>query len=605
MLYTGHTKSLEESSVFSSSAERDELEEYFNSIMENEETGRMSTMHLADEVDENLQDIHISYEAENNKAISRIQCYSLNVLSRIRNEAYAPMKLEVITASFHSLKQRIVDTFGNDSQFELFYARMMDDDSRRSYSQTMENSECDLKIYLPLHDGGKEELTMSTVVDKTAAIGIESAEDAAFFPYAYSRLSRTVNATRLQNAKLLEDKLSEQNSHNFATSKDADSWGENYVNRTGVLSPVSNKHLQNSDRNKARTTRRNFFDGSEEKLLLWTPDEDRELLRTAKSCYQNYMICRDWLRWTTFSLCRLKRPRTDNECRIRFENIANDSKETLFSHESCTESHLLKKHSSLLLSIVHERWKKNSGAEESNAGVCTVIQPHPSYAKLVKSLMGDKVGSTLMPNLVPSPKVSDEDWKSGYKTTDFRIREPFVRRSSILSRMSHNGLGFASQGAFRHFRQRPQRSEIYGKNVKRPLNHNGPWPFDQRSQLLNAKSLTRTNIGATMSSSSFSMRPNILTKLMRKQSEPAKNWRTDVKLSFESGANYQSDSNLAVSRFSSNSGDIQGGVVHDKRSEMSSSHTSSVRDKRQASDWQTTTNTLKRSRKSSRMDETG
>ncbi|GJQ12676.1 hypothetical protein GpartN1_g4467.t1 [Galdieria partita] len=599
-------KNLEENSLVISCAKKDRLEEYFSSIIENEngEKKQMDSFFSLDEVDDAVENYDVLFEYENNRNISGIQCYSLNILDRMRSEACAPEKLSNLVKLTQSSKFLVVDPFREDLPLDCFYIRMMDEDSQSSYSRAIANSGTVFKIYLPLHDGGKEEMTMSTVVDKTAAIGIESAEDAAFFPHAYSRLSRTSEATSLQKATLLEPKFHEQNGQSSSISKGADSWERGHTHKIGTMSPVTNK--QNYERNKARASRRNFFDGSEEKFLSWTSDEDRELLRTVKSCYQNYLICRDWLKWTTFSLCRLKRPRTESECKARFEIFSNDnSKEPT---DSSAESYLLKRHLSLLVSAVQENWKQNNGGRGSTAEVCTLIEPHPSYAKLVKSVIGEGVTTMISPDVIPSPKVTNEEWKPGYKTTNIRAQQPFIRRSSMFSRVNYLGSGSAlsAQGTFHPFRQsqKPQRSEIYGKSLRRPSSHTAPWPFEQRTQLLNAKSLTQTKTESTMNSSNFSMRPTILTKLMRKQSEQPRNWKADVKLSFESGASYQSDTNRVHSMFSSTSSYTRGGRLQfNTRDDVPSSDSSPSRDRRQTNEWQTSANTLKRSRKSLRLDE--
>ncbi|GJD06282.1 Helicase SWR1 [Galdieria sulphuraria] len=606
---TESAKNFEENSFAATSGQRDRLEEYFSSIIESGEIERVNSIFSVDAVDDVLEDSDIVFEYENNRSISGIQCYSLNILDRIRTEIFAPEKLSTLINLFNSRKFLVVDPLREDSPTELFYTRMMDEDSRSSYSRAIENSGTCLKIYLPLHDGGKEEMTMSTVVDKTAAIGIESAEDAAFFPYAYSRLSRTSDATRLQKANTLEPKFLEQNGQSSYINKGADSWEGGSMNRTGTMSPVTNKQLRSHERNRARAPRRTFFDGSEDKFLLWTSDEDRELLRTVKSCYENYLICRYWLKWTTFSLCRLKRPRTEYECKARFESFSNDSRESSDSFQNAsTDSHLLKRHLSLLVSAVQKNWKQNHGGRVSSAEVCTLVEPHPSYAKLEKSMIEEGVATTILPEVIPSPKITNEEWKPGFKTTDVRSQQPFIRRSSMFSRVNYSGSGsiLSAQGTFRSFRQsqKPQKSEMYGKSLKRPLNNMGSWSGEQRSQLLNAKSLTLPKAGTTMSSSGFSMRPTILTKLMRKQSEQSRNWKTDVKLSFENGANFQSDTNPMHSRISSSSNYTRGDRVQvSTRDEVLSSDSSLSRDKTQANEWQTSTNSLKRSRKSLRLDE--
>lgn len=86
---------------------------------------------------------------------------------------------------------------------ELFYELDASDGGRLNYLKALTDADVDFKIYLPLRDGGPEEPKVSTVVCGTAAAGLECAEDAAFFPHAYNRMSRTQYATRRQKEKTL------------------------------------------------------------------------------------------------------------------------------------------------------------------------------------------------------------------------------------------------------------------------------------------------------------------------------------------------------------------------------------------------------------------
>lgn len=86
---------------------------------------------------------------------------------------------------------------------ELFYELDMTEEGRMNYLKALTDADVDIKLYLPLRDGGPEELKVSTVVCGTAAVGLECAEDAAFFPHAYNRMSRTPYMTRRQKEKSL------------------------------------------------------------------------------------------------------------------------------------------------------------------------------------------------------------------------------------------------------------------------------------------------------------------------------------------------------------------------------------------------------------------
>lgn len=89
----------------------------------------------------------------------------------------------------------------NDFEDELFYELDVSDEGRLNYLKALTDADVDIKLYLPLRDGGPEELKVSTVVCGTAAAGLECAEDAAFFPHAYNRMSRTPYATKRQREK--------------------------------------------------------------------------------------------------------------------------------------------------------------------------------------------------------------------------------------------------------------------------------------------------------------------------------------------------------------------------------------------------------------------
>ena len=83
----------------------------------------------------------------------------------------------------------------------LFYEKTTTPNSYPSSLKVLTDTDANIKMYLPLRDGGPEELNISTVVNGTAAAGLECAEDAAFFPHAYNRMSRTVHATKRQKEK--------------------------------------------------------------------------------------------------------------------------------------------------------------------------------------------------------------------------------------------------------------------------------------------------------------------------------------------------------------------------------------------------------------------
>ena len=83
----------------------------------------------------------------------------------------------------------------------MFYELDATDAGQVNYLKVLTDADADIRLYLPLRDGGPEELKISSVVSGTAAAGLECAEDAAFFPHAYNRMSRTPFATRRQREK--------------------------------------------------------------------------------------------------------------------------------------------------------------------------------------------------------------------------------------------------------------------------------------------------------------------------------------------------------------------------------------------------------------------
>jgi SNF2 family DNA or RNA helicase len=88
-----------------------------------------------------------------------------------------------------------------DDAEQLVYEMDVTEMGNMAYLKALTDTDADIKLYLPLRDGDPEELKKSTVVNGTAAAGLECAEDAAFFPHAYNRMSRTPYATRRQKEK--------------------------------------------------------------------------------------------------------------------------------------------------------------------------------------------------------------------------------------------------------------------------------------------------------------------------------------------------------------------------------------------------------------------
>lgn len=115
----------------------------------------------------------------------------------------------VVAAEFKSQKQTSLSepldnteqVSGDDRDEPVTYELDISEEGNDTRLKALTDTDADIKLYLPLRDGGPDELKASTVVSGTAAAGLESAEDAAFFPHAYARMSRTVYATKGQQEK--------------------------------------------------------------------------------------------------------------------------------------------------------------------------------------------------------------------------------------------------------------------------------------------------------------------------------------------------------------------------------------------------------------------
>eukprot|EP00178_Gracilaria_changii_P009415 TRINITY_DN275_c0_g1_i1.p1 TRINITY_DN275_c0_g1~~TRINITY_DN275_c0_g1_i1.p1 ORF type:complete len:2497 (+),score=320.07 TRINITY_DN275_c0_g1_i1:4775-12265(+) len=151
--------------------------------------------------------------------LSPIQRYALRVLERLDNANPFETVDYAVPPTASSQEKR--STFGSSSREQeqnvdsestveddtetLLYEIDVTDEGQISYLKALTDADADINLYLPLRDGGPEELKFSTVVHGTAAAGLECAEDAAFFPHAYNRMSRTMYATRRQKEKGLEN----------------------------------------------------------------------------------------------------------------------------------------------------------------------------------------------------------------------------------------------------------------------------------------------------------------------------------------------------------------------------------------------------------------
>lgn len=114
------------------------------------------------------------------------------------------------------------DVAGADDN--LFYELDITEEGRMNYLKALTDTDVNIKLYLPLRDGGPEELKISSVVCGTAAAGLECAEDAAFFPHAYNRMSRTQFATRRQKEKslaIIRKRMADKESRKYSSDTSA------------------------------------------------------------------------------------------------------------------------------------------------------------------------------------------------------------------------------------------------------------------------------------------------------------------------------------------------------------------------------------------------
>ncbi|CAN8063634.1 unnamed protein product [Agarophyton chilense] len=154
-------------------------------------------------------------------ALTPIQRYALRVLERVNySESFTQVEYSGIVPqllnqekespfesnpSIEAEKNSDSESTGEDDTETLLYEVDVTEEGQTSYLKALTDADADIDLYLPLRDGGPEELKFSTVVHGTAAAGLECAEDAAFFPHAYNRMSRTMYATRRQKEKGLEN----------------------------------------------------------------------------------------------------------------------------------------------------------------------------------------------------------------------------------------------------------------------------------------------------------------------------------------------------------------------------------------------------------------
>lgn len=130
--------------------------------------------------------------------------FSLNEMLKRRMNEEEAREQELLDANTKGKEQvrneELTSPNGTDfDHYELDYSEQ----GVASYLKALAGADVHIRIYIGLRDGGPEELVLSTVVNGTSASGLECAEDAAFFPHAYNRMTRTAHATRRQQEKYL------------------------------------------------------------------------------------------------------------------------------------------------------------------------------------------------------------------------------------------------------------------------------------------------------------------------------------------------------------------------------------------------------------------
>jgi len=209
LLMAAEDRQLQARAADMAAEERQMALEDFQGTSPVDDTGYKPDVKCADEMKESEE-----IEMQRNEilqSLTPIQKFALRVIETydpgpIQDSRITPNETIEKQFALERLLERQAEHSLSDDE-ELFYAV---DEGKESYLKVLTDTDNEMKIYLPLRDGGPDELVMSTVVGGTAAAGLQSAEDAAFFPYAYGRMGRTEKATKRQKEKNALRKKEEQ-----------------------------------------------------------------------------------------------------------------------------------------------------------------------------------------------------------------------------------------------------------------------------------------------------------------------------------------------------------------------------------------------------------
>lgn len=369
----------------------------------------------------------------------------------------------------------------------LFYEQTIIPNAYPSSLKVLTDSDANIKIYLPLRDGGPEELKISTVVNGTAAAGLECAEDAAFFPHAYNRMSRTAHATKRQKerlannlrrreeieAKKLRDakfasvqraaaqrlagqvqvpsdsrsrnggtKLRDDIGHPPTKRLRTDSSGANISSNDGGLFPGTNglfkKNVKRNQRKASSRYNKSSLSSSSASLQMgegvgkndrWTVEEDRSLIELMSRYNGNMAIVADVLSSYSEVVSGNRRRRSIKQCCDHwFNSILKEHKNgPPAPTSSLTDADVLKQY---FFGLVGAAAKSSKAFRLFDAKPMQPSDMHKSHARVTQDAKK------------PSANRIDPSMPPTYDVTDKRIAVP---RSHIPGKKSYESTPHAVQ----------------------------------------------------------------------------------------------------------------------------------------------------------------
>mmetsp|Transcript_971 Transcript_971/g.2083 ORF Transcript_971/g.2083 Transcript_971/m.2083 type:complete len:1855 (-) Transcript_971:1156-6720(-) len=301
------------------------------------------------------------------------------------------------------------------------------DETEESYLKAMMGTDEDLKIYMPLRDGGPDELVMSTVVGGTAAAGLESAEDAAFFPHAYSRMGRTDQATRRQKERASQRKREELERRRredtrkvvLSTPTFTDSKTHEQATRNPQPSPTvdlkkltivppamsisSAESRASAGSMKLKRPRKSTLEATAKagmfvvpKVIVWTRNEDQMLESLARDFPWNPGLWSIVLNASTVRRAGLSPPKSTLMCEERHRAREVDSSMPWSDAEM--DEKIAMRHVDAICLAAEKLKRRKSDSSKSNPVPCFAHSSHTA----VESAADDVIGSGDSPLLVAS-----------------------------------------------------------------------------------------------------------------------------------------------------------------------------------------------------------